>query len=125
METCLLGLALFPEVQKKAQAELDRVVGSSRLPEFDDLENLPYLHAVLLEALRWLPVTPFGVPHRGIADDEYRGYHIPAGSVMIPVRVPNASCRIILWILTVVVEYLVRAINPGNESYLIPFSLGR
>ena len=87
MEAFLVAMALYPDVQKKAQAELYRLVGPARLPEYDDLENMPYLRAVLMETVRWMPVAPFGVPHRGIADDEYRGYHIPKGSVMIPVCV--------------------------------------
>jgi len=42
-------MTAFPEVQKKAQEELDRVVGSDRLPTLEDLENLPYVDALLKE----------------------------------------------------------------------------
>ncbi|KAG8942376.1 hypothetical protein FRC04_003772 [Tulasnella sp. 424] len=45
---------------EKAHAEIDAVVGSQRLPTFDDQQNMPYLHAVLLETLRWNPVVPMG-----------------------------------------------------------------
>lgn len=78
-------MALFPEVQRKAQAELDQVVGPQRLPEFADIQNMPYIRAVIMESLRWMPVTPFGVPHVVMADDTYKGYHIPKGAVMVPV----------------------------------------
>lgn len=78
-------MALFPRVQKKAQEELDRVVGPNRLPEFDDIKNIPYLRAVVLEAERWFPVVPFGVPHAATQDDTYEGYHIAKGTVVIPV----------------------------------------
>jgi cytochrome P450 len=51
-------MLLHPEVQAKAQAEIDRVVGKDRLPDFDDRPALPYLDAVLRETLRWFPVLP-------------------------------------------------------------------
>jgi cytochrome P450 len=72
-----------PWVQKKAQAELDKVLGEAgtRMPTYEDKENLPYLNAVLSEVLRWRPVVPIGLPHRCMTDDVYRGYHIPAGMV--------------------------------------------
>jgi len=81
---CLLAMAMFPEVQKKAQIELDKVIGPSRLPEFDDLAELPYVKAVIMESLRWMPVSPLGVPHALSEDDEYQGYHIPKGTMVLP-----------------------------------------
>lgn len=42
----------FPEIQKKAQAELDRVVGNHRLPDYDDQDSLPYFAAMMKEVLR-------------------------------------------------------------------------
>ena len=80
-------MALFPDVQKRAQAELDRVVGRHRLPEFEDLEHLPYIRATVMETVRWMPVVPAGVPHRSIMDDEYKGFHIPKGTAIVPVSV--------------------------------------
>jgi cytochrome P450 len=55
-----LASLVYPDVQKKAQAELDRVIGRHRLPEFADKDDLPYLEAVMRECLRWLPVLPTG-----------------------------------------------------------------
>lgn len=72
-------------MQKTAQAELDRVVGHSRFPTFDDLDNMPYIQAVLLETLRWMPVGPFGIPHASVTEDTYMGYYIPKGTMLIPV----------------------------------------
>ncbi|KAF8799180.1 cytochrome P450 [Phlegmacium glaucopus] len=80
--TFFLAMVCFPEIQMKAQAELDRVV-SGRLPDFDDMEDLPYLSALVKEVLRWQPVTPYGLPHRTTEDDVYEGYHIPNGSIVI------------------------------------------
>ncbi len=54
-------MTLYPEVQRKAQTEIDRVVGNSRLPDFSDQDALPYVQAVLKEVLRWHPVAPLGV----------------------------------------------------------------
>jgi hypothetical protein len=39
----------YPEIQKKAQAELDHVVGRNRLPTIEDEKNLPYCHAIIKE----------------------------------------------------------------------------
>lgn len=76
-------MMLYPNIQAKAQEELDRVVGRNRLPDFSDEEDLPYISAICFELLRWHPVAPFGVPHRNIAEDEYRGMLIPMGSTVI------------------------------------------
>ena len=82
----LVAMSLAPDVQRKAQSELDSVLGS-RLPTMDDLPSFPYLQAVLLETMRWCPITPTGVAHRLLdgEDDEFRGYIIPAGSTIVPV----------------------------------------
>jgi len=77
-------MTLYPEVQRKAQAEIDGVIGNDRLPEFSDEDALPYLQAVLKEVLRWHPVTPLSVTHRVTQSDIYEGYFIPAGSIVIP-----------------------------------------
>ncbi|KAG8957429.1 hypothetical protein FRC00_003982, partial [Tulasnella sp. 408] len=52
------GLQIF-SVQEKARAEIDRVVGSDRFPTFHDQLELPFLHAAILEILRWNPVASF------------------------------------------------------------------
>jgi cytochrome P450 len=55
-----LAMLVYPEVQAKAQAEIDRVIGKDRLPEHEDRKDLPYVDAVVNECLRWLPVVPMG-----------------------------------------------------------------
>ena len=47
-------MSLYPEVQKRAQEEIDRVVGKDRLPEFKDRDSLPYVAALIDECLRWV-----------------------------------------------------------------------
>ncbi|CAG8909736.1 unnamed protein product [Penicillium egyptiacum] len=79
----LLAMTLNPEVVKKAQEELDRVVGSDRLPTWEDEQNLPYTRAMIKETLRWRPVNKFGMMHATNDDDWYDGYFIPKGSVVI------------------------------------------
>jgi cytochrome P450 len=58
MSSLFLALALLPHVQRRAQAELDVVVGRDRLPTFDDRPRLPYIEALCKELMRWNMVTP-------------------------------------------------------------------
>ena len=53
-------MLLHPEVQQRAQEELDLVIGNDRLPSIRDRESLPYMEAVFLECLRWHPIAPLG-----------------------------------------------------------------
>jgi len=97
-------MVLHPDAQRKAQAEIDNVVGTARLPDFGDEASLPYVSALVNEVMRWHPVAPVGtyltyifphdealdlssgflaVPHRLVVDDVYEGYFLPAGSIVI------------------------------------------
>jgi cytochrome P450 len=53
-------MMLYPEVQERAQKAIDAIVGTCRLPDFNDRSSLPYVDAVLRETLRWHPVFPLG-----------------------------------------------------------------
>lgn len=79
----ILAMVWFPEVQKKAQKELDQVLGIGQLPEFSDESSLPYCSAVISEILRWRPIFPFGLPRLLESEEEYKGYRIPAGSIVM------------------------------------------
>ncbi|KAF7289932.1 O-methylsterigmatocystin oxidoreductase [Mycena indigotica] len=90
METTLSALRAFvhmmvlhPDIQAKAQAELDSVVGDRRLPNFDDRESLPYIDAVYREVLRLHGPAPLGVPHSSSEDDVFNGFFIPKGSTIM------------------------------------------
>jgi cytochrome P450 len=61
MTALFLALVLYPQVQRRAQAELDAVVGRDRLPTFDDRPRLPYIEAFCKELMRWQMVTPIGI----------------------------------------------------------------
>lgn len=78
-----LAMVLFPDAQRNAQKELDEVVGPTRLPEFGDRENLPYINALCKEIMRWHPILPLGVAHRVVKDDVIDGYIIPASSIIV------------------------------------------
>ena len=51
---------VYPEIQRKAQAEIDRVVGRDRFPTLADQPDLPYTAALVKEVVRWNPVSPLG-----------------------------------------------------------------
>lgn len=74
----------YPEWIPQAQQELDDVVGDKRLPDFEDLDKLPYLQAVVEENFRWRHIVPAGVPHATTQDNCYKGFLIPKGSVVVP-----------------------------------------
>ncbi|PPQ89157.1 hypothetical protein CVT25_006529 [Psilocybe cyanescens] len=78
-----LAMVLYPEVQRKAQAELDAVIGHNRLPEFNDYDSLPYVNALVKETMRWHLVTPLAIAHRCSQDDEYDGFFIPRGTIVM------------------------------------------
>lgn len=80
-----LALAMYPEVQRKAQAEIDSITdGGSRLPTMADKEQLPYLQALLKELGRWHTVGPLGIAHQSVEDDVYNGYFIPRKTIIFP-----------------------------------------
>lgn len=77
------AILVWPEVQRKAQEELDRVVDPDRLPTMEDYDNLPYIRCCIKESMRWMPTVILGVPHAAIKQDTYMGYTIPKGATVI------------------------------------------
>ena len=80
----ILAMVKNLDAQRKAQAELDTVIGPDRLPDHKDRASLPYIDAIAKESLRWQNVLPFSLPHLSTEDIEYNGYFIPKGSVILP-----------------------------------------
>ncbi|KAA1476628.1 cytochrome P450 [Dentipellis sp. KUC8613] len=80
----MLAMLLYPDVQQRAQEEIDNVVGRSRTPTFADLNQLPYIQAVSKEILRWRSPALFGVPLTTSSDDWYEGMFIPKGTSCLP-----------------------------------------
>jgi len=73
----------YPEIQRRAQAEIDAVVGDHRLPDFEDESRLPYTSALVKEVGRWRNVTPLATPHSLTSDDIYNGFFLPKDSIVI------------------------------------------
>jgi cytochrome P450 len=78
-----LAMVSYPDVQRRAQAEINSVIGRDRLPIFEDRASLPYVESILRETLRWQPVGPLGIPHATSSDDTYNGYFIPKRTTVI------------------------------------------
>lgn len=81
-----LAMLDHTELQARAQAELDALLPHGQLPGFVDEAQLPFVTAIVWESLRYTPVAPVGIPHAysGEIPDNYNGYTIPKGSVVIP-----------------------------------------
>ncbi|KAG6839193.1 hypothetical protein C0991_005008, partial [Blastosporella zonata] len=76
------AMMAHPEALAKAQKEIDSVVGSDRLPSFNDRSNLPYMEALMNETFRWGAPVPLNLPHRLMEDDVYNDMFIPKGSLI-------------------------------------------
>ena len=94
----MVAMALFPDVQKKLQSLLAEITSPDQLPKPEDYENLPYFQAVVFEVLRWRPPLPIGVAHVLDADDTYREYDIPKGTIVIAVCRMAFTFRVLLLI---------------------------
>ncbi|KAF4619930.1 hypothetical protein D9613_004665 [Agrocybe pediades] len=70
------------DIQRKAQAEIDEVVGTKRLPGYEDRPRLPYIEAIYREVMRIAAPLPLSVPHATLEDDIYKGYFIPKGTTV-------------------------------------------
>ncbi|KAJ8521498.1 hypothetical protein ONZ45_g1791 [Pleurotus djamor] len=122
-----LAMLHYPEVMRKAQLEIDDVIGLERMPEFEDKDNLSYLNAVMNETLRWRPVAVLGgTPHAVTVDDEYHGYYIPKGSTIFanlsgilhdPEMFPDPD--------TFRPERFLETSNPRLKDFDLPFGFGR
>ncbi|KLO09889.1 cytochrome P450 [Schizopora paradoxa] len=81
--TFFLQMLKNTEVQRRAQLEIEKVVGSDRLPTFNDMQYLPYVRGVCAEALRFAVVLPLIPAHQTTEDDEFQGYCIPKGTIVL------------------------------------------
>ncbi|TFK32108.1 cytochrome P450 [Crucibulum laeve] len=123
----ILAMLHFPEVLKKAQKELDSVIGFDRMPEFDDKESLPYIRAIVNETLRWRPVPILGgTPHAAISDDVYNEMFIPKGATVFanfhgimqdPGMFPDPE--------SFLPERFIDSPNPRLRDFDLPFGFGR
>ncbi|TFY63043.1 hypothetical protein EVJ58_g3473 [Rhodofomes roseus] len=77
------AMAKYPEIQKRAQEEIERAVGNDRLPLLQDRPNLPYIDAIVSEVLRWKSAVPLGMPHRLQQDDVHDGFYLREGTIVV------------------------------------------
>ncbi|KAE8408570.1 cytochrome P450 [Aspergillus pseudonomiae] len=86
----VMSALCYPEKFQKAREEVDRLCHSNgmRLPGIDDMEQLPYICAMIKELLRWRPIFPFTPDHTLTSDMEFEGYHFPAGVGFVINEIP-------------------------------------
>ncbi|NWI41803.1 CP1A4 protein, partial [Picathartes gymnocephalus] len=73
----LMYVALYPDVQRKIQEELDRTIGRERRPRLSDRGTLPYTEAFILETFRHSSFVPFTIPHSTTKATVLNGFYIP------------------------------------------------
>lgn len=78
----ILACVSYPAAVRRVQDELDTQIGRDRLPNLNDVPNLPYTQSFVQEVLRWRPLAPGGIPHSPTRDDNYRGFLIPKGAIV-------------------------------------------
>ncbi|KAL3339465.1 hypothetical protein AABB24_028196 [Solanum stoloniferum] len=83
VEWILSEVLRHPDVMKKLQNEMERVVGRNRMVEEMDLESLEYLDMVIKEGFRLHPVAPLLIPHESIEDCRVDDFHIRKGSRLL------------------------------------------
>ncbi|KAB1268599.1 Cytochrome P450 2J2 [Camelus dromedarius] len=79
----LLYMALYPDIQEKVQAEIDRVIGQWQQPSTAARESMPYTNAVIHEVQRMGNIVPLNVPREVMVDTTLAGYHLPKGTVVL------------------------------------------
>ncbi|XP_002937251.3 cytochrome P450 2C20 [Xenopus tropicalis] len=85
MQFALLVMMKYPHIQVKVQMEIDKAVGSDRLPGVADRAHMHYTNAVIHEIQRFLDLVPMALPHMVTEDTVFRGFNIPKGTTVIPI----------------------------------------
>ncbi|KAM8967553.1 cytochrome P450 2D15-like [Pelodytes ibericus] len=80
----LLMMLLHPHIQDRVHEEIDKVIGSDRIPTVEDLLEMHYTNAVVHEVQRFGNILPMAIFHMTIRDTKIQGYEIPKGTTIIP-----------------------------------------
>uniref|UniRef100_A0A803K0V6 Uncharacterized XB5769266 n=1 Tax=Xenopus tropicalis TaxID=8364 RepID=A0A803K0V6_XENTR len=80
----LLYMLLYPDVQRKVQEEIDKVIGKSRKPVMADVLQMSYTNAVIHEIQRCADLVPLSLIHMTYRDTEVQGFSIPKGVAVCP-----------------------------------------
>ncbi|WVZ60638.1 hypothetical protein U9M48_010631 [Paspalum notatum var. saurae] len=123
-ERAMLLLLNHPEALKKAKAEIDAAVGTSRLVTADDVSRLTYLQCIIDETLRLYPAVPLLLPHESSADCKVGGYDVPRGTMLL-VNVHAMHRDPAVWEHPA--EFRPERFEDGKaeEKLLMPFGMGR
>lgn len=79
----LLLMMKYPEIQRKVQSEIEKVIGSAE-PQVRHRKEMPYTDAVIHEIQRFGNIVPNNLPHATTQDVNFRGYLLPKGIQVIP-----------------------------------------
>ncbi|NWS40197.1 CP2J2 protein, partial [Probosciger aterrimus] len=122
----LLFMAKYPEIQARAQDEIDAVIGRARQPALQDRNNMPYTNAVIHEVQRKSNIIPFNVPRLTTKDTFVDGFFIPKGTIMVT-NLTSVMFDKNVW-------ETPDTFNPGHflkdgqfwkSEYFMPFSIGK
>ncbi|KAJ7493305.1 cytochrome P450 [Mycena galericulata] len=83
IETFFLAMVLQPDAQRKAQRELEEVLGHCATPSLADRPRLPYTGALISEIFRRYTIGPLGLPHVAAEDDVHNGFFIPKDAIIL------------------------------------------
>ncbi|XP_073026210.1 cytochrome P450 83B1-like [Primulina eburnea] len=117
-----------PQAMKKAQEEVRNVVGAKGTVDEEDIQNLPYLKAIIKETLRLFPPIPLSVPRESLEKFTIDGYEIPAKTMVYvnfhaigldPEYWENSTEFIPDRFLNSTIDY------KGHDFGLLPFGSGR
>lgn len=88
------AMTKWPHILRKAQEEMDAVVGEDRTPVWSDYKNLPYVAATVKEAMRWRPVVPLALPHAAAEGEKPLTSELASGVLSVPLRYTGNSDNI-------------------------------
>eukprot|EP00249_Psilotum_nudum_P023489 c28894_g1_i1 orf=478-2094(+) len=131
-EWAMAELLRHPKVLKKAQEEIDSVVGKELEVEEEDLNQLHYLRCIVMETLRLRPPGAFNLPHMSMKATKLAGYDIPANTQILISAFTHARSRK-LWGDNAeefeperhIHETIKTENNPGADVKYMSFSAGK